>query len=272
MTEPTTALAPLPAAYHRLYERVVLAAEADDRIRGLWLSGSLARGEADAGSDLDLLFAIADDAFDEFVRQWRDWIGEVCDPLLANDIPGSKLIFTVLTDRLCRLDGVVEPVSRVSESPHRRRIVVIDCDDLDRRVPAVEPGPGPNPEKITKIIEEFWRQQAIFPAMVDGRGDLLCALSGVHNAGQMLYDVFVECNQPLPPMGVKQFSRRLTRDQRRVLQALPAVGPDRELLIIADAAVRRAMADAGRRAAERVGARYPRRLADAVTAHLADSL
>lgn len=149
---------------------------------------------------------------------------------------------------------------------------MIDRDDLDRLVPAAVPGPGPNRAKITMIMEEFWRQQAIVPSMIDGRGDLLCALSGVQNAAQMLYDVFVESNQPLPPMGVKQFSRRLTRDQRRVLEALPSVGPDRELLIIAHAAVRRAMADAGRRAGERVGARYPQRLADAVTAHLTDSL
>ncbi|QDP97358.1 nucleotidyltransferase domain-containing protein [Microlunatus elymi] len=270
MIEPTAALAPLPQTYHRLFERVLQLAEPDQRIRGLWLSGSLARGEADAGSDLDLLLAIADDDFDDFVANWRDWVAQLGEPLLALQIPRSKLIFTVLTDRLCRLDAVVEPVSKLPESPHRRRIPVIDRDDLDRLVPLPAPGPGPNPDKITMIIEEFWRQQAIFPAMVDGRGDLLCALTGVQNAAQMLYDVFVESNQPLPPMGVKQFSRRLTEDQRRVLEELPAVGPDRELLIIADAAVRRAMADAGRDAAERVGARYPERLADAVTGQLGD--
>jgi hypothetical protein len=56
------ALAPLPETYHQLYRQVLAVCEPDERIRGLWLSGSLARGNADGGSDLDLLLAVDDDA------------------------------------------------------------------------------------------------------------------------------------------------------------------------------------------------------------------
>lgn len=263
-SDPESALAALPPAYHRLYRRVVEVAEADHRIRGLWLSGSLARGTADAGSDLDLVLAIADDCFAEFLAGWRDWLGGIAPILVAEEIPRTELIFYALTKDLCRIDGVLEPVERLSRSPHRTRIPVIDRDGLDRLVAEPEPGSGPDPDLITGMITEFWRQQAIFPAMLDGRRDLLVALAGVHTAGQLLYDVFVESNQPLPPMGVKHFRSRLTREQYRILQELPAVSADRLLLIIADTAVRRAMQTAGRAAAERVGAQYPDELAQTV--------
>jgi hypothetical protein len=119
------------------------------------------------------------------------------------------------------------------------------------------------------MITEFWRIQANFPAMINGRKDLLCANAGVHGSAQMLYDLFVETNQPLPPMGVKQFTSRLRPEQAEVLVNLPACAPgDRRLLIEADLAVCEAMATAGRAAAERVGADYPDRLSAAVLTHL----
>ena len=48
--------------------------EADERVRAMWLSGSLGRGDADAMSDLDLIVAVADDALPEFAAQWQDWL------------------------------------------------------------------------------------------------------------------------------------------------------------------------------------------------------
>lgn len=237
------AIAVLPPAYHELYAAVIGAVADDDRVRAVWLSGSLARGDADVGSDLDLILAIRDDDFFRFVAGWRDWLTAVTPVLVAHQIPGSNLVFYSLTERLCRVDGVVEPVSRLVESPHRTRVVVLDRDGLDARVPAPTVGRAPDPARITTIITEFWRIQAIFPAMVDGRGDLLSAKLGVQTAWQLLYDVFLESNQPLPTTGVKQVS--------------------------ADAVVCQAMSTAGRAAAQRVGADYPERIADQVTAHLA---
>ena len=271
--DPRVALEPLPAPYHRHFDRILEVVRPDERIRGLWLSGSLARGTADAGSDLDLVLAVRDDDFDAFAEGWRDWMARITPVLLAKELPRSKVIIYALTEDLCRIDAVVEPVSRVATSPHRRRLAVIDRDGLDRMVPEPEPGPGPDRSKITAMITEFWRIQANFPAMINGRKDLLCANVGVHGSAQMLYDLFVETNQPLPPMGVKQFTSRLQPDQAEVLLGLPVCAPgDRRLLIEADLAVCEAMATAGRAAAERVGADYPERIAAAVQAHLHTTL
>lgn len=212
--------------------------------------------------------AVADGTFDGFVDGWSRWLAAVVPVLVADQVPGSRLIAYALTDDFCRIDAVIEPVGDLSESPHRRRIVVLDRDGLDVRVPSAPPGRGPDARRITAIITEFWRQQAILPMVLDVRGDLLCALLGVQQAWQMLYDVFVESNQPLPPTGVELVSAKLRPEQLAVLLEMPPVRPDRDLLINADAAIRAAMDTAGRVAAERVDALYPDHLAEKVSREL----
>src|SRR6202035_3248821 len=69
------ALAALPEGYGPLFDRAAAVFEADGRVRAMWLHGALARGQADAASDLDISVAIADDGFDGFAASWRGWLG-----------------------------------------------------------------------------------------------------------------------------------------------------------------------------------------------------
>ncbi|MEJ7691325.1 MAG: nucleotidyltransferase domain-containing protein [Nocardioidaceae bacterium] len=114
------ALAPLPSGYGDLLRSVYAACVDDPRIRAAWLGGSVARGEADAGSDLDVLLAIDDDSFDEFAGSWRDWLAAVSPTLLAQELPGLPGSFAVTTLECLRLDVVAEPVSSLetSDLPH----------------------------------------------------------------------------------------------------------------------------------------------------------
>jgi hypothetical protein len=63
---------------------------------------------------------------------------------------------------------------------------------------------------------------AIFPAAVVARQDWLLGVVGVQGVHLLLYQLFVEANQPLPPMGVKQWSAKLTSRQRQICASLPA--------------------------------------------------
>jgi hypothetical protein len=80
----------------------------------------------------------------------------------------------------------------------------------------------------------------------------------------MLYQLYVESNQPLPPMGVKQWSARLTAEQRQACAGLPVPAPDRDGVI----AAMRAAAAAFRRAARQIhadhGVPWPDELDEAV--------
>jgi len=64
-------LAVLPAGYGPLFDRAASVFAADDRVPGMWIHGSVARGAADAGSDLDVTLAIRDEDFGAFAGQWR---------------------------------------------------------------------------------------------------------------------------------------------------------------------------------------------------------
>lgn len=84
-------------------------------------------------------------------------------------------------------------------------------------MPEPEPTSGPDPAKLLAIVEELFRILAISPLMLNQRRDYLVVEDGVHALRRMLYDVFVESNQPLPPMGIKPWSAKLTAETMRGL-------------------------------------------------------
>lgn len=261
------ALRPLPAGYRKLFDRVLRAAEADDRIRAMWLSGSLGRGVADAGSDLDVVLAVRADAFDEFAVTWRDWLGRVTPVVLARALPRAPGSWYSLTPDCLRLDVVTEPVGKAFAALSTRLLVLDKDGTADRQLtePAADDRrSGPDPARLTAITEEFLRQQAIFPAAVVARGDWLLGVQGVQAVHIMLYELFVESNQPLPPMGVKQWSAKLTSDQRQICSALRAPAAERDSVVTAMRAAAAAFRLAARQALAAGGVPWPDDLDNAV--------
>jgi hypothetical protein len=262
----------LPASYRLLFDRVLATCENDLRIRALWLSGSLAKGTVDSGSDLDTLIAVRDVDFDDFVALWRDWLSSITPTLMARELPFAPGSFYSTTTNCERLDVIAERVSSLAETQHRYRRVVFDRDGLDATVPAPEPIPGPDPAKLLAIVEEFFRILAISPFMLDQRRDYLVVQEGVHTLRRLLYDVLVESNQPLPPMGIKQWSAKLTHEQHAIMRALPAATADRDSLVPALQAVVEAMRTAGRRAAVSSGCQWPAPVEARVMAFFNDAM
>lgn len=250
-------LAALLPSYRPIFDRLLEVCEGDERIRAFWLSGSLAKGTADSGSDLDCMLAIRDADFDEFAAGWREWLATITPTLLARELPFARGSFYSTTTGCERLDVVCEPVSKVPTSRHRYRRVVFDRDGLDAAVPAPEPPPGPNLDRLHSTVEEFFRVEAIVPVMLNQRRDYLAAVNGVQSLQLMLYNVFVECNQPQPPMGIKQWTARLTPEQRQVLTALPVAAPEHDSIAVGLRAAGNAMRISGRAAVTACGGTWP---------------
>jgi hypothetical protein len=169
----TDALRPLPAGYHDLFARVLQAAEPDNRVRAVWLSGSVGRGTADSGSDLDVVLAIAPAAFDGFAETWREWLSLVTPVVLARELPGLPGSFFSVTPDCLRLDVVAEPTGTVRTADLVGRLLVLDKEGAATApVLAAEPvTAGPDPARLTEMAEEFLRQMTIFPAAVVARQD-----------------------------------------------------------------------------------------------------
>ncbi len=235
-------------------------------MRALWLAGSLARGDADAASDLDLLLAVRDDARAELAGEWRDWLARITPTVIARALPFLPGSLYSVTPGGLRLDVVVEPVSALQTTPFRSRRVVFDRDALTQRIPAATLE-GPSRDRMALLIEEFFRDVGMFDVAVVRR-DLLLGNEGIHLIRGLLYQLFCEANAPLPPTGIKKWSAKLTPAQREILESLPTGANAWNALIPATAAVSRAFLRSARAIAAEHGVVWPIELETSVRAHL----
>jgi hypothetical protein len=258
------ALAVLPPGYGPLFDKATVLFAADDRVRAMWVHGALARGEADAGSDLDISLAVRDADFSAFAAQWEQWLAAITPTFTARKISDGS--FYALTTTCERFDVISEPVSRLKNTKLTRRLVVFDKDDLNRVIP---PSGDPPPSKavISYFIEETLRQAVNFPAVIV-RDDWLLGVVAVQQVQLFLYELFAESNKPMPPTGPKQWSYKLTERQRQWLTALPVAGPTRQSVLAArEAAFALFFAEAPAIAAN-CGVPWPSELETAVRAYL----
>ena len=255
------AIAPLEDGYAALLARVAAALEGDHRVRALWIAGSVGRGVADAGSDLDLVVTVVEvEAFAE-AAVWA-----LVDPVITIPIPGLAGCFAFTTRAGLRVDVVLETPADLAGSAYTRRVCVFDRDGLVVPVPSVEQ-PGPDITWMHAVVVEFLRQSAIFPAAVVAREDWLLGQVAVHQYRQMLYDLLAESNRPRPETGVKQWSSRLTDAQRSLLAGLPVPEAERDSVVRAMRATRGALRTHGRSALEDAGGVWPVEVDDAMTAY-----
>lgn len=255
----------MPAEYEFLLVRIRDVLRDDPRFLALFLGGSIGRGVADAGSDLDLLVTVSDADFDTVAGELAGILADVVDPVITLAIPGMPGTNAFTARSGLRVDVVLERIADIDRPAFRRRVTVFDRAGVRALIsPSEDANAGPDPATLASIVQEFLRQQAIFPAAVVGRGDWLLGQEGVHNAKLMLYQLFVETNQPLPAMGVKQWSSKLTSSQRLLLAELDPPAADRELVLAAMSSVRTAFRTSGRAAAEAAGMVWPVEIDDAV--------
>lgn len=174
-----------------------------------------------------------------------------------------------LTADCAWLDVISTRVSAVPDTGHtlRRRVAVLDKDGLDALVPAPD-DPGSDPERIGWIIEEVLRQQANWPT-VSVRRDWLLGQVGVQQVQLYLYELCVEANQPMPGMGPKQWSAKLTPAQRDLLAVLPQPTAEPESVERAREAAMTVFLREARAIAAATGVGWPTELEDRVRAFLA---
>jgi hypothetical protein len=226
----------------------------------------------DAASDLDVLLAVRDDDLEEFAAGWRPWLEAVTPTLIAFPLTFAPGSLTATTIGHLRLDVVTEKVTDLPGTPHRRRVAVLDKDELDGRVPEPAPGAGPDLDRLVAMCTEFLRVEGLTPVVLLERGDRLSAVVGLQLLHGMLVEICAESNRPLPPMGVKRVADRLTPEQQEALLALPPIAADSAHLVAAIRALGAAFRGPVRDAVEAAGALWPADVDDAVGAFVHRSL
>src|SRR5205814_6526344 len=118
----------VPPGYGPLLDSCREVMERDARVRGAWVHGSVARGDADGVSDLDVIVAVADDALPEFAAGWRERLAAITTTVMARSSFGPTGSWLAITPACQRFDLWVEPASATSSSVVRDRHMVFDRD------------------------------------------------------------------------------------------------------------------------------------------------
>lgn len=261
------ALAVLPAGYQALFDAAVEVFVADARVRAVWVHGSVGRDEADASSDLDLIVAVGDDAFDDLWNGWPDWLAAITPTVIARPLPWIPGILYALTPDCLRLDVVLERTSNLPTSGFGQRAVVFDRDGLDAQVPAPPVAAGPDRTKVETAIEEPLRYLALLPALLDRQAYLLVQ-EGYGHIRRRLLELFQEANAPQQAAGVKHGRFQVTDEQYAVLEALPWPQATRDELVAAHRVIGSRLFEIAPPIAELVGLPWPQALEHAVRVHL----
>jgi predicted nucleotidyltransferase len=161
-----------PRDHGELIARFADVCAADDRIVAAFLSGSHARGEADAYSDVDLCVIAAEDAYEEVARGREDLVRALGEPLFLEDFGREDIVFFILADGtegeifFAREDGL----DAIGSGPYR---TLVDETGLlaGTSFPWPEPDAVVQEEELRRILAWFWHDLSHFMAAM-GRGDL----------------------------------------------------------------------------------------------------
>ncbi len=88
----------LPQGQQAVVDRLVAVCQDDSRVVAAWLTGSYARGSADAYSDLDLCLITTDEAYEAFLAERGAFIRRLGEPLFLEEFDRPGLTFFILAD------------------------------------------------------------------------------------------------------------------------------------------------------------------------------
>lgn len=159
-------------------EKIRTFLEADDRVRGAWLTGSLARGDSDALSDIDLVIVVSDSDITGMVTDRYDYVAQIGAPVLLldnphNAPPGGAYMLALYPGEAgpVHVDWFWEPLSG-SAVPDDAQVLFdrsglsVIAGDEWRALHHMPPGsnvgfPVALPHPVTQQITFFWAMSVI---------------------------------------------------------------------------------------------------------------
>lgn len=240
-------------------ERVHADLLADQRVRGLWLTGSLATGTDDAFSDVDMFVVVPDEHLASYLDEWPA-VAERYRPLLARRL-GPAPVFNHVLDGWLRWDVVVGTPGDVANMDPGLVSEVFNHDGLKPSSPSHR---GADPEVVREMTEEFLRVLGLLPVVL-GRDEMVTAVSGAALLRQMLTTLLRYRAEGDRLSGALHLRRVLEPHEISALEALPPVYAERGSVIRLHLACAAMFLPVAR---DLLGESYPFDLEDACRQHL----
>lgn len=253
-----------------LLGRLVEALRADDRISAIWAEGSMARGEADRYSDIDLHALAEGEGAPAVIADLPAILAAAGTVVLLRTVPGTTITTGVMDDGL-RFDVVLESAQDLKrlrgafQALYERRPG--DLAELTKRTQPV----APQAERVTLAVAEFWRCIGLLPAVL-GRGELLVACQGHGLMVGMAAEIVMASEGKARQTGAKRLNQLLPDGVREQLEAAIPAGAGAQAIATAQHRLARIVAEHGRHCAQRYGFAYPEDLERAVLTYTAAEL
>lgn len=241
-----------------------------ERVRGLWLAGSLARGDADRMSDIDFVVAVEDQELADAATMLEGALAREFEIVLLRNRGFDRfLLLNLVTAAWDRLDFSLYPVAAIADSPLRGLRRVFDKDEIGAMLeePALS-APSPTAEQVDYTLTEFARVLGLLPVVLP-REDLVGAIAGSGLLRELLVALFRYEQVGQPARGALNETTQLTSEAANVLCRLPPLAANRASILEFNWACRAAFLEHGPRVADRYGVEWPARLIEALDARLA---
>jgi len=265
---------PAFSALHAFAERAAAALQQDDRVRVLWLTGSLAAGTADSHSDVDLRAAVQAEDFTQIEACWPELIDRIGPTVWRRRWPGPphEAITSAITIDYMRFDLVIQSVADTQPRSLDALRVLFDKDGIAQRFNLAYPMQQNPLASLSYVVDEFIRLLGMLPIVV-GRDDIPIAMEGQMGCHSLLISLLmIENGMDRMAMGKRHVAKFLTDEQRDLLANIPPLAPTMESIIRGRVAYAQMFLPRARRLLAANHMAYPEAFEVATRQHLKDAL
>lgn len=259
----------LPTKQRALLERLTATLRGDERIVAAWVIGSLANGDGDSYSDVDLLVAVREERFGAIVADWPLFLEGLYPTVSARQLGTiDKPTISAITPEWLCFD--ITLASAADPRPHGYTAALLFTRDNPSPFTFAAPRAAITPDRLPDLVGAFLRILGLLPVVI-GRGELIVGLAPVQYLRDSLIDLYLMENGS-PRGGAKRLNSLLSEEQRHSLSALPPLAPTHDAIIESHLAIARRFLPRARRLAEQHGLAYPDAFERATLAHLQRTL
>jgi predicted nucleotidyltransferase len=255
-------------------EQAAVVLRKDERIRILWLTGSLAKGTADAQSDVDLRAAVRATDFATIDQWWQDLLSQVAPLVWKYRWPGppDEAILGAITVDYLRFDVVIQSLRDTRPRTLEATQLLFDKDGEAEHFLLTAPSARDPYAHLPILVEDYIRLLGMLPIVVE-RNDVPIGMEGQLALHSMLISLLLlENGIDRMTTGKRHVAAFLNEEQRAILAQVPSLAPTMESLIQGRLAYGRLFLPRARQLMEAHGQVYPEDFEVATQRHLWETL